>query len=129
MSTEYFVDTQGRYLGAFVDGALPPAGAIHAPYAPTDARQIWNATTQAWSAPPAPVPPMPTPREWLERLDQGKQAAIAAAARSNDTLFLWFMKASGSATIDVTLPETIAGVEALVTAGVLSSADQAVLLA
>jgi hypothetical protein len=39
------------------------------------------------------------------------------------------MKTSGSATIDVTLPETIAGVAALVAAGVLSEDDQAVLLA
>jgi hypothetical protein len=39
----------------------------------------------------------------------------------NDEMFLWFMKASGSTTIDVTLPETIAGVAALVAAGVLSA--------
>jgi hypothetical protein len=39
------------------------------------------------------------------------------------------MKASGSQTIDVTLPETIDGVTALVAAGVLTADDQAVLLA
>jgi hypothetical protein len=38
------------------------------------------------------------------------------------------MKASGSQTIDVTSPETIAGAAALVAAGVLSVDDQAVLL-
>jgi hypothetical protein len=44
-------------------------------------------------------------------------------------LFLWFMKASGSATIDVTPPETIAGVAALVAAGVISADDAEMLLA
>jgi hypothetical protein len=38
------------------------------------------------------------------------------------------MKASGSTTIDVTLPETIVGVAALVAAGVLTVDDQAALL-
>ena len=53
---------------------------------------------------------------------------LSAAARRDNAPFLWFMKASGSATIDVTLQGTIDGVAALVAAGVLSAADQAVLL-
>jgi hypothetical protein len=79
------------------------------------------------------VPPVshdrPTPREWLERLSDAKQAAIAAAGVGNGTILLWLLKAAGTPTIDVTSSETVAGVAALVTAGVLTTADQAVLLA
>lgn len=73
--------------------------------------------------------PKPTPREWLNRLPAGKQAAVAAAARASDSMFLWFMKAAGAAYIDVAGQETIDGVNALVGAGVLATDDAGVLLA
>lgn len=89
------------------------------------------AQVSQWAA-RAPVPaakPRPTPREWLERLSDAKQAAIAAAGAGNGTILLWLLKAAGSPDIDVTSPETIAGVAALVQAGVLTADDQALLLA
>lgn len=126
MSTEYFVDANGAYLGAFVDGATSPEGAVNAPYAPDDARQVWDGS--AWSAIPTPAPVPPSPREWLERLSPTTQQAISAAAIANPSILLWLLKASGSTAIDVTLAETVAGVGALVTAGVLTTSEQALLL-
>lgn len=41
MSTKFFVDEAGTYLGGF-DGAEPPIGAIEVPFPPDDARQIWD---------------------------------------------------------------------------------------
>lgn len=41
MKTKYFVDDQGRYLGAYC-GVKPPAGAIEVSVAPIDARMIWT---------------------------------------------------------------------------------------
>jgi hypothetical protein len=71
----------------------------------------------------------PSPREWLERLSADKQAAISAAAVANPAILLWLLKAAGTPQIDVTATETVAGVAALVSVGVLTSADQTVLLA
>lgn len=75
---------------------------------------------------PLPVPP--TPRAWLERLSPATQAAIAAAGASNPTILLWLLKAAGTPAIDVTASETIAGVGALVTAGIITTTDQTTLL-
>lgn len=46
MSTRYFVDATGAYLGGF-DGAEPPDGAEEVPTAPADARDVW--VDGAWS--------------------------------------------------------------------------------
>jgi hypothetical protein len=75
-----------------------------------------------------PAPTQPSPREWLERLSPEKQGAIAAAGAGNSTILLWLLKAAGSKSIDVTAQETISGVAALVGAGVLTTADQTILL-
>lgn len=39
--TQYFVDNTGKYLGGF-DGVEPPVGSIEVPFAPDDARQLWQ---------------------------------------------------------------------------------------
>jgi hypothetical protein len=49
--TKYFVDVSGAYVGGF-DGAEPPDGSIEVPMAPDDARQIWDALTQAYGVIP-----------------------------------------------------------------------------
>lgn len=128
MTTQYFVDGQGNYLGGF-DGATPPDGAIEVPEAPTDARQIWAGN--AWGAVPPAIPVPPTPREWLERLSPATQATITAAAAkdASGALLLWLLKASGNPTIDVTAAETVAGVQALAAMGIITAAEQAALLA
>lgn len=45
METKYFVDADGKYIGAFT-GVEPPDGAVEVPVAPSDARQMWN--NEAW---------------------------------------------------------------------------------
>lgn len=79
------------------------------------------------AAPPSPAI-QPNPRQWLERLTADKQAAIAAAGVGNAAILLWLLKAAGSPAIDVTSADTIAGVGALVTAGIITTADQSILL-
>jgi hypothetical protein len=124
--TRFYVDAAGVYLGGF-DGAEPPENAIEVSTPPDDARQVWDGS--AWGAIPADPPPKPTPLAWLERLPEAKQDAIATAAMGNASINLWLLKAAGVPEIDVTDPRTIAGVQALVAAGVLTSEDQAVMLA
>lgn len=49
MSTRYFVDAQGNYLGGF-DGSEPPAGSVEVLSPPADGRQKWNGSQ--WLASP-----------------------------------------------------------------------------
>lgn len=91
-----------------------------------------DAELQAFLAAAMAVKPVPpTPRVWLERLSPATQAAItsAAAKDTSGALLLWLLKASGNPVIDVTAPETIAGVAALVSIGIITAQDQAALLA
>jgi hypothetical protein len=39
--SKFYVDLQGRYLGAF-DGAEPPEGAVEIPSPPANAADLWN---------------------------------------------------------------------------------------
>ncbi|MCD9148983.1 hypothetical protein [Pseudophaeobacter flagellatus] len=41
MGTKYFSDASGAYLGAFVDGVQPPAGAIERDCPPKSAAALW----------------------------------------------------------------------------------------
>jgi hypothetical protein len=52
MSTKYFVDATGVYLGGFA-GIDPPVGAIEVPSAPDDARQTWDSELGEWSVLPS----------------------------------------------------------------------------
>ena len=83
-------------------------------------------TALAAATKPAYVPP--TPRQWLERLSTATQLSLETAALTNAQVSLWLRKATGNPTIDVTLQETKDGVAAMVTAGLLTAADQTTLL-
>jgi hypothetical protein len=78
----------------------------------------------------AQAPPYvpPTPRQWLERLSPTTQLSLETAALTNAQVSLWLRKATGNPSIDVTLPETATGVAAMVSAGLLSTDEQSVLL-
>lgn len=115
-------DGNGTQIGAWDQSKLGPV--------PT-ADQLASVATQAaalLAAQVAAAKPKPSPREWLERLSDAKQAAISAAGVGNAAILLWLLKAAGSPVIDVTAAETIAGVGALVQAGVLTADDQTLLL-
>jgi hypothetical protein len=130
------VDAAGAAISFYDDSAPVPQSAIPI----TDVQWLdWvaNQHERRWqdgalvtvAAPaviPKPIPP--SPREWLERLSSAKQSAIAAGGIANPSILLWLLKASGSTTIDVTLQETRDGVAALVTAGILTTDDQTILL-
>lgn len=86
--TKYFVDASGNYVGAF-DGAEPPAGSVEVPFAPDDARQVWNGS--AWG-------PVPATRQTVLKsvvqariIDAGKMGAAYAALTANPIYFArWF---------------------------------------
>lgn len=42
MTTRYFIDASGKYLGAFVSGAKPPTAGVEVDSPPEDARQLWT---------------------------------------------------------------------------------------
>ncbi|MES0049241.1 hypothetical protein [Mesorhizobium sp. M0053] len=88
MTTKYFVDSNGRYLGGF-DGADPPFGAIEVPEAPEDARQVWDRS--AWSAPPAMRQMVLKSVVQARIIDAGKMPEAYAALTGNPIYFArWF---------------------------------------
>lgn len=65
--TRYFVDIDGRYLGAF-ESATPPDGAVEVAAPPVHARQIWDGSS--WTGSPVPVPSSVTPLQARRALRQ-----------------------------------------------------------
>lgn len=66
MTERFYVDSTGRYLGAY-DGAEPPAGAIEVESAPVSALMLWDG--EGWAMPAT-----------LDHLRAAKLAAISATA-------------------------------------------------
>ena len=62
MTTKYFCDEAGTYLGAF-DGVDPPIGSVEVPIGPSHVQQRWLG--DSWSALPAPPSPYLTRRQLL----------------------------------------------------------------
>lgn len=86
------------------------------------------AVRAAWAAAqPQPVAAQPTPREWLERLPADRQDIIVRAMLAASPL--WLVRALGTTTVDVTLQETVDGINAALAAGIITSAEAAILLA
>ena len=77
----------------------------------------------------AVAPPLPTPREFMDRLSMSRQGEITAAAMQQPALLLWLLRMTGAREVDPAHPETIAGVQALRDAGVLTEQEAAGLLA
>ena len=71
-----------------------------------------------------PPPPPPAPRwtslQFIERFTDSEQLAIVTAAASVPALRLWYDKAMAADEIVADDPRTIAGVQALVTAGLIT---------
>jgi hypothetical protein len=104
----------GFSLVADPDGAAIPGGS-------------WNGTT--FDPPPAPIEPPRTrfsPLEFMDLFTEDEQLAIVTAAMSSAPIKLWYDRMLAAEWIDTTDPRTTAGVDALVTAGLLASlrADQ-----
>jgi hypothetical protein len=119
---------QNGWIQRNADGASIPPDDGNVDY--TTYKEWLNAgnTPDPEDPPPAPSTAI-VPRDWLNRLSVDKQNAIAAAGNSNPQIQTWLLKAAGSSTgINVYSQETIDGVTALVTAGVITDADKAILL-
>lgn len=64
--------------------------------------------------------------DFMERFTQAERSAIRRASRQNDALEDWLDLLRAAQTVDITDPRTIAGVQAMVSAGLLtqSRADE-----
>jgi len=67
-------------------------------------------------------PPVWTPLEFIERFAEAEQLAIKAASRTNDALDLWFDKLRAAQVVVADDPRTVAGMKALVDAGLITAA-------
>ena len=76
-----------------------------------------------------PVPaPRWTPLQFIERFTEAEQIAIVTAAQSSPALRLWYDKAMASQEVVSDDPRTVAGMDALVAAGLISEARKAEVL-
>jgi hypothetical protein len=75
------------------------------------------------------IPVQLTPLQFVALFTPAEQQAIAQAALANAAVFLWFSKAMGATYIVLSDPQTVAGLAALVAAGLLTAARQAQVLA
>ena len=65
MTTKYYVDPDGAYLGAYV-GAEPPEGAVQVPAPPTNGLDVWDG--EQFKLAPPPVPQIITSGQGKEAL-------------------------------------------------------------
>lgn len=73
-------------------------------------------------------PNQPNPYDWLNRLTAAKQSAIWTSAATNPVILGWLFKAVARTTINLADPVTIGGIAFFVSAGILSTDDQVLLL-
>lgn len=69
----------------------------------------------------AAAPRTCTPLQFIERFTPQEQAAIIAASKQSDALNLWLIKAVGAQEIDLDGARAIAGMQAMVDAGLITS--------
>lgn len=95
-------------------------------------QQGWTYDGAVFAAPPATPPaPPPTiipPSAFIDRFSAAEQQAVMTASQSSWQINLWLTKAVAATSVDVTDARTIAGMGALVTAGILTSARCAQIL-
>lgn len=92
---------------------------------------VVDLTTKAIST-PAPTAPAPsttvTYLEFEALFTPAEQTAIMTAATSNPTLLQWLLRAAGSGSIDLSLPETKAGLDMLVSASLITADRETAIL-
>lgn len=71
----------------------------------------------------------PSPREFMDRVPMARQAEITAAAVQSPAVLLWLLRMLGASEVDPDHPETIAGVNALLNAGVITQGEAVEFLA
>lgn len=81
--TQYFVDTNGAYIGAFDgNGVAVPTGAVEVPNPPIDGLQTWDG--KQWSAIPVTYPDITARQLRLALLSIGVQEADVDMKLVND---------------------------------------------
>jgi hypothetical protein len=74
-----------------------------------------------WALNPVPSPQVIlTPLQFIDRFTEAEQLAITTAAMGNAAVNLWLMKCMGATSIDPSDPRTVAGMNALVAAGLIT---------
>lgn len=104
MTTKYYVDANGAYLGGF-DGAEPPDGAVEVATAPQDARQIW--TDGAWGAIPVTVPDRVSSRQFgLQMIAAGIKDQVDTWIATQDAATKWAYERSATFVRDDPMMQT-----------------------
>jgi len=90
-----------------------------------DRPELWAAmlawgTPDDYATPPAPAPSW-TPLEFIERFTDAEQIAIVTAAQSNPALRLFYDKLMASLDVKADEPRLIAGMQAVVDAGLITA--------
>jgi len=102
-----------------------------------DASNAWHSlATQQWatnnfvqmSSATETTPTVFTALTFLGRFTAAEQTAIANVATTNGTVLLWMIQVAAAQTLDLTNSQTIAGVNALVTAGLITQARATAIL-
>lgn len=95
---------------------------------------VENGIVSAWKASPNPAQPAaPKPKEitalaFMDRFTPDERAAIRAAARNSDALADWIDRFRAARTIGLEDARTIAGLDAVVSAGLLTAERKAAIL-
>lgn len=113
--------TNGIMVVRTADGAMVP---------PTDAGNPDSIAYRAWVAAgntpdPAPVPSVPSTvissLVFISRFSPAEEQAIMTASQTSWAITLWITQMSAAGTIDVANTMVLAGMAALVTAGLITS--------
>lgn len=92
MTSRYFINERGEYIGAFAVTVLdeevfytePPEGSVEVPFAPDDARMVWNG--EYWADMPKPNAPT------RSDIEAGRLIAYADPLTGSDRLFSEVMR-------------------------------------
>jgi hypothetical protein len=79
MTTQYYRDATGHYLGGFSVEIDPPFGGIEVPHPPADARAVWDAETETWQEPAPSLPDLTARQLRLMLLNIGITPAMVDA--------------------------------------------------
>ena len=122
----YVVTCSGPCVAS--DGTTQPTGTVinrilaDPTFNPGAGLTLQPDTGQAIYAPPAAVPTTIAPEDFINRFSVAEQQAIVTATQTNWQLQLWMNKLTASSSVDVTDPRTTGGIQALVSAGLLTAA-------
>lgn len=129
---------RGYYdTGAFDYPSLPPAGRLTEMSDDAWGRRVLGPLclaedgtfVDAPEVPPTPVARTLPPLEFMGRFTPAESEALAQAAQSNASILLWMLRLSAAREVDLDDAQTIAGLDALVSAGLLTAAGKRAALA